>query len=74
MPYRRFFVFNAAGGLIWAVGLALLGFAAGASYERVESVVGAVSAGVLAVVALAALVFFVRRRRRARYPSHDRVV
>ena len=38
MPYRRFFVFNAAGGLIWAVGLTLLGFAAGASYKRVESV------------------------------------
>jgi membrane protein DedA with SNARE-associated domain len=72
MPYRRFFVFNAAGGLIWAGGLTLLGFAAGASYERVESAAGTASAGVLAVVALAALVFFVRRRRPTRKPAHDR--
>jgi membrane-associated protein len=73
MPYRRFLVFNAAGGLIWAVGLTLLGFAAGASYERVESVAGTASKGVVATVALAALVFFIRRRRRARGPAHDRV-
>jgi membrane-associated protein len=73
MPYRRFFVFNAAGGLIWAVGLTLLGFAAGASYESVESVAGTASKGVLAAVALVALVFFIRRRRRARDPVHDRV-
>lgn len=71
MPYRRFFVFDAAGCFIWAVGLTLLGFAAGASYERVESVVGTASAAVLAVVAFAALAFFVRRRRRTRNQTHD---
>ena len=73
MPYRRFLVFNAAGGLIWAVGLTLLGFAAGASYKRVESVAGTASKGVLVAVALAVLVFYIRRRRRARDVANDRV-
>jgi len=73
MPCRRFLVFNAAGGLIWAVGLTVLGFAAGAGYKRVESVAGTASAGVLAVVALAVLVYFIRRRRHASDPAHDQV-
>ncbi|HEX3932865.1 MAG TPA: DedA family protein [Nocardioides sp.] len=40
MPYRRVLGFNAAGGSIWAVGFTPLGFAAGTSYARVESVAG----------------------------------
>jgi len=66
MPYRRFFAFNAAGALVWAGGLTLLGFAAGASYTRVESVAGTASKVVLVVLVLVVLAAFLWRRRRVR--------
>ena len=66
MPYRRFLLFNAAGALVWAGGLTLLGFAAGASYTRVESVAGTASKVVLVVLGLVVLALFVWRRRRGR--------
>jgi membrane protein DedA with SNARE-associated domain len=37
LPYRRFLAFNAAGGLIWGIAYALLGYLAGASYKKIES-------------------------------------
>jgi membrane-associated protein len=65
MPYRRFLVFNALGGITWGVGAALLGYFAGNSYETVEKVVGRGSALLLVLVVVAALVVWqVRRRRR----------
>jgi membrane-associated protein len=65
-------LFVGLGGLIWAVGFTLLGYAAGASYEKVESAVGTASDVVLVVLALAVFVFLVRRRRRSRDSTHDR--
>jgi membrane protein DedA with SNARE-associated domain len=65
MPYRRFLAWNAAGGLVWGVGVTLLGFFAGASYQKVAQVLGRGSAALLAVVVVGAVVvWFVRRRRR----------
>jgi membrane-associated protein len=62
MPYRRFLAFNAAGGLAWGATVVLLGYAAGASYARVEKVVGRDAAFVvLAVVVIALVVWRVRR-------------
>jgi len=66
MPYRRFLVFNAAGGLVWALGFTLLGYAAGASYQRIEKIAGNVSLIILAVVVLAAIFLMIRHRRRER--------
>ncbi len=66
MPYRRFLVFNAAGGLVWALGFTLLGYAAGASYKRIEKIAGNVSLIIVAVVVLAVLFLVVRHRRRER--------
>jgi len=64
MPYRRFLAFNAVGGLIWAVGFVLLGYLAGASYQRVEKIAGRASAALLAILVLALLIVLIRRRRR----------
>jgi len=65
MPYRRFVAWNALGGLIWGVGCVLIGWIAGNSFKRVESVAGTAAAIAVAVIVLAAIVYwFVRRRRR----------
>jgi membrane protein DedA with SNARE-associated domain len=64
MPYRRFLVFNAAGGLIWAIGFTLLGYLAGASYHQVEKVAGRASEILLALLVLAVLALVILRRRR----------
>jgi membrane-associated protein len=68
MPYRRFLVFNAAGGLVWAAGFTLIGYFVGASYRAVEKVAGWAGYVILAIVALAVIIFVIRRRRRERDP------
>ncbi|WP_324786149.1 DedA family protein [Streptomyces sp. H51] len=65
LPYRRFLLYNALGGLVWSVGNALLGYGAGAAYERAERLVGGTFALLAAVAVVVALVVWrVRRRRR----------
>jgi membrane-associated protein len=67
MPYRRFLVFNVAGGLFWGIGVVLLGYLAGNSYDAVERVAGRAAAVVLVVAVVAGLVVWhLRRRRRER--------
>ncbi|MDH6117756.1 DedA family protein [Kitasatospora sp. GAS204B] len=65
MPYRRFLLYNALGGLVWGVGFTLLGYFAGAAYSRVEAQVGRALALVLAAVVVIALIGWRLRRRRA---------
>jgi len=62
MRYPRFLAFNAAGGLVWGVGMTLLGYFAGASYQKVESVLGPGGAVLLALIALVAFVVWRRHR------------
>jgi len=69
MPYPRFLAFNAAGGLIWALGFTFLGYLAGASYRKVESVAGWASEIFLAVILVAVVTFVIMRRRRERDPK-----
>jgi len=66
MPYLRFLAFNAAGGLIWAVGFTLLGYLAGASYHQVEKVAGRASEVILILILAAVVAFVIVRRRRER--------
>ncbi len=67
MRYRKFLVFNMAGGLFWGIGVVLLGYLAGNSYGAVERLVGRASAIFLvAVVLVAAFAWHLRRRRRLR--------
>ena len=67
MSYRTFFLYNAAGGIVWGVGYCLLGYAAGSAYAVIERRGGAgVAIAVAAVVVAAVVVWAVRRHRRAR--------
>jgi membrane-associated protein len=65
MRYPKFFLWNACGGLVWGVGYSLLGYFAGASYERVASDVGKGTAVAVVALVLALLVALHLRRRRA---------
>jgi len=64
MPYRRFFLYNVAGALVWGIGTVLIGYLAGSSYAAIEEVAGRAAAVVVAVLALGALVIW--RLRAAR--------
>ena len=63
IPYRRFLTFNALGGLVWGVGFTLLGYFAGAAYQRVEHTVGKVLAGVVALIVITGLIVWKVRRK-----------
>ncbi|MFF2744094.1 DedA family protein [Kitasatospora sp. NPDC058048] len=69
MPYRRFLLFNALGGVLWGVGFTLLGYFAGAAYTRVESTVGRVLALAIAAGVVIALAVWYLRRRGDRAPD-----
>jgi undecaprenyl-diphosphatase len=50
MPWRRFFVYDVAGALIWGIGHSVLGYALGASYERWERYATPIGLGLLVVL------------------------
>ncbi|MCW2491615.1 MAG: rane-associated protein [Pseudonocardiales bacterium] len=64
LPYRRFLIFNATGGLIWGIGYSLLGYLGGASYKRIESYASYAGYIFLTVLAIVAVTVLVLRRRR----------
>jgi membrane-associated protein len=66
MRYGKFLVWNALGGLIWGVGFTLVGYFAGASYEKVAGTIGRGSAIVLAAIVVGLLVLWEVRRRSAK--------
>jgi membrane-associated protein len=63
MPYRKFLLFNALGGITWGLGFTMLGYLAGASYHTLENYAGKVSQAILVVVLIGIVVFVVRRNR-----------
>jgi membrane-associated protein len=65
MRYRRFFAFNAVGGLVWGAGCVAAGYLAGNSYERVAHWLGRGGALAAAVLAVAVLFAWHQHRRRA---------
>ncbi len=75
MPYRTFLLYNAAGAIVWGTGATLLGYFAGASYQRVAQTVGRGSAGLLVLLVLVGVVVWHRRKARgasceSSEPSH----
>jgi membrane protein DedA with SNARE-associated domain len=64
MPYGKFFPWNAAAGILWGVGSALLGYFAGANFEAVAHAMGWVGLALLGVViaVFVGIRFFAPRR------------
>lgn len=71
LPYRRFVVFNALGGIAWSVCFILVGYLAGAAYKKVENMIGTGSAiAFAAVVVVGVIIWTVRRKRREHKEEH----
>jgi membrane-associated protein len=67
MPYGRFLVFNAMGGVAWGIGFTTGGYLAGTAFEQVARWAGRMLAIVVGLIAVAVIVVWsVRRRRRER--------
>jgi membrane protein DedA with SNARE-associated domain len=63
MPYRKFLVFNALGGVTWGLGFTLLGYLAGASYQKLVNYAGKVSQAILLAVVIGVVIFVIHRHR-----------
>jgi membrane-associated protein len=67
MRYPTFLAWNAAGGLAWGVTVVLVGYAAGASYARVEKKLGRGTAlAALAIVIIGVVAWRIRKHRAER--------
>lgn len=66
MRYRTFLVWNAAGGVVWAPGCVLLGYAFASALGVVESTLTWAPIAVLAVLVVVYVFLHVRKRRRER--------
>jgi len=67
VPYRIFAAYNLAGGVLWATGFVLLGFAAGPAWRTAERVAGQAGLVVLGTVVVVAAAAALLHRRR---PGH----
>jgi membrane protein DedA with SNARE-associated domain/membrane-associated phospholipid phosphatase len=61
MPYRRFLLFNAAGGILWALTFGLLGAAFGSQWPLIERWAGRAGLLILGVLALIAVAIILWR-------------
>ncbi len=65
MPYPRFLVWNAAGGVVWGAGFVSLGYVAGESYHRIEKIAGrGLAIGLAVIVVTALIVWRVRSEKK----------
>ena len=66
MPFWRFQVFSALGGLIWAIGIGAAGYVLGSNLALLEAIVRDVGAGGLIILCLIVLVLLAVQQRAAR--------
>ena len=69
MPWRKFFVFNAAGGITWSVLYGVLAFELGKNLPLLDKIVKTVGYVGLGGAVIAAVVLFVLYRRRKGRPG-----
>ncbi len=65
MPYRRFLLWNAIGGLVWGVTFCLVGYLAGNSYEVLAKRINGIGAAATLTAVGVGVVVWLRRRHRA---------
>ncbi|MFF5078443.1 DedA family protein [Actinoplanes sp. NPDC000266] len=63
MPYRKFLVFNAIGGALWATAVVVGGYFTGTSWHQLESALGDISIVAVGAAALSVVAFVALRRR-----------
>jgi membrane protein DedA with SNARE-associated domain len=63
MPMPKFLLYSAIGSGLWATALAGAGYLLGENYDRVEGYIGPVSRIILGLLVVAAIWWFVRRKR-----------
>jgi membrane-associated protein len=68
ISYPKFLAWNAAGGIIWATGFVLLGFAAGSQYQRLAHNATLFGLGLLALLVI---VFILKKVRDRRHQATD---
>jgi membrane protein DedA with SNARE-associated domain len=73
MRWRRFLVFNALGGTVWAVTMSTLAYFFAASIGRIQATFGIVGWVLAIVVVIATIAFVVREQRRAMRRLSDQV-
>ena len=66
MPFWRFQVFSALGGLAWAVAVGIAGYVLGSNLSLIADVIRAIGIGGLVVVVLIVVIAVLARRRAAR--------
>jgi membrane protein DedA with SNARE-associated domain len=71
MPFRTFFLWNALGGITWALAVGLVAYFAGDAAAHAIERFGVIAAIVLGIAIIAALVWIHRRERRELH-EHDR--
>ncbi len=64
MPYRQFLMWNALGGVTWAITIGLVGYIVGTAAEQIITQAGLGAAIVVGVVIIAAIIYFHIRRGR----------
>jgi len=77
MRYPKFLLFNSAGGIAWGTVVVLVGYAAGASYAKVEHTVGRSSALIVLALVVVGLIgwrihkHLIERRSEAQSQDED---
>ena len=63
LPWPRFLFYNASGAIVWSTAIALLGYALGNSWARLERLIGRTGLVGLAIVIALGAIAFARARR-----------